>query len=73
MEKQNIKKKYVFLGDINSINIELIFKSFSFLKNKVYYVILCNKKDISNNHLKTGLKINEILDSIKLLTIIRVV
>ncbi len=67
MEKQNIKKKYVFLGDINSINIELIVKSFSFLKNKVYYVLICNKKDISNNlHLKkTGLKINEILDPIK--------
>lgn len=66
MEKQNIKKKYVFLGDINSINIELIFKSFSFLKNKVYYIIICNKKDISNSlHLKkTGLKINEILDPI---------
>ena len=34
MAKQNIKKKFVFLGDVNSINIELIIKSFNFLKKK---------------------------------------
>ena len=35
MKKQKIKKKYVFLGDLDSINIELIIKSFNFLKIKL--------------------------------------
>ncbi len=61
MKKSKIKKKYVLLGDINSINIELILKSFDFLKNKVHYLILCNKKDFFN---KTNLLINEVYDPI---------
>ena len=28
-------KKYVFLGDLESINIELVIKSFDYLKYKV--------------------------------------
>ena len=43
MKKQKIKKKYIFLGDLDSINIELIIKSFDFLKNKVKYILICNK------------------------------
>ena len=35
-----MKNKYIFLGEIESINTELIFKSFKFLKNKVRYIII---------------------------------
>ena len=45
MIKLNIKKKYIFLGDLDSINIELILKSFEFLKSKVEYIIICNIQD----------------------------
>jgi len=61
MKKQKIKNKYVLLGDIDSINIEIITKSFKYLKNKVNYLIICNKNDLANN---TYLKLNEIFDPI---------
>ena len=66
MEKQKIKKKIVFLGDINSINIELVIKSFKFLKDKVNYIVVCNKSELTQNKFfkKSKLKINEILDPI---------
>ena len=35
-----MKNKYIFIGEIESINIELIFNSFKFLKNKVRYIII---------------------------------
>ena len=59
-------KKFIFLGDINSINIELIIKSFDFLKHKVDYIIICNKNDLIKNFYfkKSKLKINDILDPI---------
>ena len=65
MKKLKIKK-YIFLGDYDSINIELIIKSFNFLKHKVDYILICNKNDfIKNIYLKKSkLKINEILDPI---------
>lgn len=61
-----MKKKYVFLGDIDSINIELVFKSYSSLKNKVKYILLGNIYDFTKycNALKSKLKINEINDPI---------
>ena len=64
MIKQKIKKKLIFLGDTNSINIELIIKSFDLLKNKVHYILICNIIDIIKNPLfkKSKLNINEILD-----------
>ena len=46
MKKHIIKKKYVFLGEVDSINIELIIKSFSKLKNKVNYILICNISDL---------------------------
>ena len=57
-----MKKKYVFLGDENSINIEIINKSHKFLKNKVKYILLGNIKDLSKylNKLQSKLNINEI-------------
>ena len=64
MARQKIKNKYVFLGDTNSINIELVVKSFNYLKNKVNYILICNKRDLFNNQYfrKSKLKINEVID-----------
>ena len=57
-----MKKKYVFLGDDNSINIEIIHKSHKFLKKKVKYILLGNIKELSKylNKLQSKLNINEI-------------
>ena len=57
-----MKEKLVFLGDINSINIELIYKSHKFLKNKVRFLLIGNIKDLSKylNKLSSNLNINEI-------------
>ncbi len=66
MKKLDIKKKYIFLGDLDSINIELIIKSFEFLKSKVEYIIICNIQDFvkSNFYKKSKLLVNEIIDPI---------
>ena len=61
MKKSKIKKKYVLLGDEDSINIEIILKSFQYLKNKVNYLLICNKNILLK---KTNIKINEIIDPI---------
>ena len=57
-----MKQKLVFLGDVNSINIELIQKSHKLLKNKVNYLIIGNVRDLSEylNKLSSNLDINEI-------------
>ncbi len=57
-----MKKKFVFLGDENSINIEIIHKSHRFLRNKVKYILLGNIQELSKhlNKLKSKLDINEI-------------
>ena len=57
-----MKKKFVFIGDENSINIEIIHKSHKFLKNKVKYILLGNIKELSKylNKLQSKLNINEI-------------
>ena len=57
-----MKKKFVFLGDENSINIEIINKSHKFLKNKVKYILLGNIKDLSKylDNIQSKLDINEI-------------
>jgi 4-hydroxythreonine-4-phosphate dehydrogenase len=64
MAKISIKKKYIFLGDYDSINIEIICKSFSLLKNKVKYIIIGNKDDLQKyqKKIKNNLKINTIID-----------
>ena len=66
MIKLRVKKKYIFLGDLDSINIEIILKSFKFLKNKVEYIIICNINDFVKSifYKKSKLKINEIIDPI---------
>ena len=40
------KKKIIFLGDTNSINIEIIVKSHSHLKNRLKYIVICNRKNL---------------------------
>tara|TARA_B100000925_G_scaffold60776_1_gene40798 strand:- start:16 stop:918 length:903 start_codon:yes stop_codon:yes gene_type:complete len=60
-------KKFVFIGDTNSINIELIAKSHQILKKKVKYILIGNIEDL-NKYLKrisSNLRINEIYDPIK--------
>ena len=49
MEKLKIKRKLLFLGEINSINTELITKSFNYLKNKVHYILICNKDELAKD------------------------
>ncbi len=69
MENQDIKKKYIFLGDVDSINIEIIIKSFNRLKNRIFYILICNKPDLLKNsfYKKNKLDINEIYDPINFL------
>ena len=60
------KKKYVFLGDTNSVNIEIILKSHSFLKEKLQYLLVGNKLEFEKyvKRIKSKIKINEIFDPI---------
>ena len=64
MEKTLIKKKYIFLGDCDSINIEIICKSYPLLKNKIKYIIIGNLEDLQKylKKIKTNIKIKEIID-----------
>ena len=59
-----MKKKLVFIGDTNSINIEIILKSHQYLKNKLKYVVIGNSKEIFDfiKKNKFEIKVNEILD-----------
>ena len=65
MAKQ-IKKKFIFLGDLDSINLELIHNSHNHLKNKVDYILLGNIKDASNylSKINSKIEINEIYNPI---------
>ncbi len=57
-----MKKKFVFLGDLDSINLELIHNSHDYLKNKVEYILLGNIKDASKylSKINSKIEINEI-------------
>ena len=57
-----MKKKFVFLSDLDSINLELIHNSHNYLKNKVKYILLGNIKDASKylSKINSNLEINEI-------------
>ena len=61
-----MKKKFVFLGDIDSINIELINSSHKKLKNKINYILLGNISDLLKylKKISSNLQINEVLDPI---------
>ena len=64
MAKTLIKKKYIFLGDCDSINIEIICKSYPLLKNKIKYMIIGNIEDFQKylKKIKTNIKLKEIID-----------
>ena len=59
-----MKKKFVFIGDIDSINLEIVQKSHKLLKNKVQYILLGNIKDIYeySKKIQSNLHINEIIN-----------
>ena len=59
-----MKNKYVFIGDIDSINLEIISRSHLFLKNKVKYILLGRHNDIHKylKKIKSKVKINQIID-----------
>ena len=62
-----MKKKFVLIGDIDSINLELVNKSHNLLKNKIQYLLLGNINEASNylKRIQSNLKINEIYNPIK--------
>ena len=59
-----MKKKFVFIGDTDSINLEIVEKSHKLLKNKVKYILIGNIKDIYKylKKIKSNLNINEIIN-----------
>tara|TARA_B100000035_G_scaffold194203_1_gene165802 strand:- start:2616 stop:3539 length:924 start_codon:yes stop_codon:yes gene_type:complete len=66
MSSNFTSKKYIFLGDLNSINSEIIFKSF-YIANKISKLIfICSIKDIEKElkRLKKKIILNEIFDPI---------
>ena len=64
MAKTLIKEKYIFLGDYDSINIEIIYKSYPLLKNKIKYIIISNIEDFQKylKKIKANIKLREIID-----------
>ncbi len=61
-----MKKKFVFIGDTDSINIEIIVKSHKLVKNKIKYIIIADIEEFIrySSKLYSNLKINNILDPI---------
>ena len=66
MQNKSFKKKYIFIGDCNSINIEIISKSFNRLKNHTEYIIICDSIELKSylSKIKSKLKINYIKTTI---------
>jgi len=64
-KKFNIKK-FIFIGDLNSINSEIIFKSFHITNRILEIIYICSIKDLEKEliKLKKKIRINEILDPI---------
>ena len=59
-----MKKKIVFIGDIDSINLEIINKSHKLFKSKIKYILIGNIKEINKylEKIQSKLGINEIID-----------
>ena len=59
-----MKNKYLFIGDLESINLEIICKSQKYLKRKVKYIIICNIKEVKTSLKKLTFerKLKEVLD-----------
>jgi len=62
-------KKFVFIGDLNSINSEVIIKSFNIYNKYCKLLFVCSKKSVQNELLrfKSNIKINIIYDPISFL------
>ena len=67
MKNNNRSKKYVFLGDTDSVNIEIIVNSHKELREKLKYIIIGSKLELKAylSKLKSRIQLNEILDPIK--------
>ena len=59
-----MKKKFVFIGDIDSINLEIVQKSHKILKDRIQYILLGNIKDVYKylKKIQSKLDINEIIN-----------
>ena len=59
-----MKKKFVFIGDIDSINLEIVQKSHKILKNRIQYILLGNINDVYKylKKIQSKLDINEIIN-----------
>ena len=66
MINNNKVKKFVFIGDTDSINIEIIIKSHNYLKDRLRYILVGNILDLEEYLLKikSNVEINEVLDPI---------
>ncbi len=66
MKDSKKNKKYVFLGDLDSINAEIIIKSHNYLKDKIKYTVIGNMSEFIDyaKKLKSSIKVNQILDPI---------
>ena len=64
MNKIKRKKKYIFLGDCDSLNIEIICKGFSKLKKKNLYIIIGNINEFKRylKKLKSSIIVKEIIN-----------
>ena len=64
MVNNRYKDKYIFLGDCNSINIEIVCKAFPKIKKYIRYIIIGNKCELQKYliRIKSKLKINEIIN-----------
>jgi 4-hydroxy-L-threonine phosphate dehydrogenase PdxA len=62
-----LKKKYVFIGDLDSINLEIIVKSHKKLFKEIEYILIGDIFEIKNylKKINSTLQINEILDPIR--------
>jgi len=60
------KNKYVFIGDVDSINLEIINKCHNKLKNDIRYIIFGNFKEIDKylKKIKSKIEIHKIYDPI---------
>ena len=66
MINKNKLMKYVFIGDTDSVNIEIIIKSHNYIKEKLRYVLIGNIIEFKNylTKIKSNVKVNEIFDPI---------
>ena len=62
-----MKRKFDFIGDTDSINLELVYNSFTYIKDKVEYILIGNIKDAIRylNKIKSKININEIYNPIE--------